>query len=139
MWAARRQIVARALLPQQIVSLFRRRISQEREGLRASLRAVFQNIQGILDPNAQVIRRLARREWPDLKASGRLAIPGAAVNVVVLLVHKNMLKPGPKPNRPPPASDDCKDDDRGLNTFCEDVRREIPSRRKIPIYHGAAI
>ena len=137
MRAARRQTVAHALLPQQIASLLRRRISQELEVLRESLRTV---PQGILDPNAQIIRRLTRREWADLKASGRLSVPGAAAIVVVPPVHKNMLKP--KPNRPPPTSDDWKDGDRPLSTFCEDVSREYvttSSRRKIPIYHGAAV
>ena len=133
MRAARRQTIAHALLLQQIVSLLRRRISQELEVLRDSLRTV---PQGVLDPNAQVIRRLTRREWADLKASGRLSVPGAAAIVVVPLVHKNMLKP----NRPPTS--DCEDGNRVLNTFCEDVSREyitMSSRRKIPIYHGAAV
>jgi hypothetical protein len=133
MRAARRQTVAHALLLQQIASLLRRRISQELEVLRDSLIAV---PQGVLDPNAQVIRRLTRSEWADLKASGRLPIPGAAAIIVVPPVHKNMLNP----SRPPTS--DSKDGDRALSTFCEDASREYittSSRRKIPIYHGAAV
>lgn len=133
MRAARRQTVAHALLLQQIVSLLRRRISQELEVLRDRLCTV---PQGVLDPNAQVIRRLTRREWADLKANDRLSIPGAVAIVVVPPVHKNMLNP-----RRTPTSD-TKEGDRALSTFCEDSSREYittSSRRKVPIYHGAAV
>jgi len=101
--------------------------------LRESLRTV---PQGVLDPNAQVVRRLTRGEWADLRTSGRLSVPGAAAIVVVPPVHKNMLKP----NRAPKS--DPSDDDRALSTFCEDASREYvttSSTRKIPIYHGAVV
>ena len=101
--------------------------------LRNSLRTV---PQGVLDPNAQVVRRLTRREWADLKTSARLSVPGAAAIVVVPPVHKNMLKP-----QCPPTSGGV-DGDRALSTFCEEASREYvttPSRRKIPIYHGAVV
>ena len=101
--------------------------------LRESLRTV---PQGVLDPNAQVIRRLTRCEWADLKASGQLSMSGAVAIVVVPPVHRNMLNPG----RPPTSA--CEDSDRALTTFCEDTSREYVttiSRRKIPIYHGAAV
>jgi len=133
MRAARRQTVAHALLPQQIGSLLRRRVSQELEVLRDSLRTV---PQGALDPNAHLIRRLTRREWADLKAGGGLSVPGAAAIVVVPPVHKNMLRP----DRPPAS--DCSDGGRPLSTFCEDMSQEyvtMSSRRKIPIYHGAVV
>ena len=132
MRAARRQAVTHALLPQQIVSLLRRRISQELEVLRNSLRTV---PQGVLDPNAQVIRRLTRQEWADLKTSGRLSIPGAAAVVIVPPVHKNMLKP----NRL--LKSDHLDGDKALSTFCEDASRNYftMSSRRIPIYHGAVV
>jgi hypothetical protein len=133
MRAARRQTVAHPLLPRQIVSLLRRRVSQELEILRDSLRTV---PQGVSDPNAQVIRRLTRREWADLKTSGQLSIPGAAAIVMVPPVHNNMLKP----NRPPKSDDS--DGNRTMSTFCEDASRNyvtMSSRRKIPIYHGAAV
>lgn len=132
MKTTRRRTVAHALLPQRIVALLRRRLTQELEVLRDSLRAV---PQGVLDPNAQVIRRLTRREWADLNTSGRLSVPGAAAIVVVPMVHKNMLKPG----RPPKSNDEH--GDRALSTFCEDASRDYvtTSRRKIPIYHGVAV
>ena len=133
MRAARRHTIAHALLPQQIVSLLRRRISQELEVLRNSLRTV---PQGVLGPGAHVVRRLTRQEWADLSASGRLSVPGAAAIVVVPPVHKNMLKPTR------PRTSDDPDGARALSTFCEDASREYAttsSRRKIPIYHGAVV
>src|SRR5258708_23479504 len=97
MRAARRPTIAHALLPQQIVSLLRRRISQELEVLRDSLRTV---PQGVLDPNARVIRRLTRREWADLKARARLSVPGAAAIGVLPPGQTNMLNTHHQPYSP---------------------------------------